>query len=97
MTITTCKMCAAPLQKPPSGPMPTYCGEGCKQAARRAVRRLDASLAQLEDEARYHRKAARFGTGSPDHHLAVAEYLAEEIAAAENRMRDLSSEGDHQS
>ncbi len=94
MTEKSCVMCAHRLSKPRSGPWPRYCGSGCKQAARRAARRLDAALGALEGRERWHREQARFGTGTPAHHLAVAEHLRAEIATAEARMSTLLDVGD---
>jgi len=89
MTEKSCVMCAHPLSKPRSGPWPRYCTTGCKQAARRAARRLDAALGVLEDRERWHREQAVFGSGTPAHHLRVAEHLRAEIATAEARMSEL--------
>lgn len=94
MTEKSCVMCANPLSKPRSGPWPRYCGSGCKQAARRAARRLDAALGALEDRERWHREQSKFGTGTPAHHLALAEHLRGEIATAEARMSALLDAGD---
>jgi len=86
MTEKSCVMCANPLSKPRSGPWPRYCGSGCKVAARRAARRVDAALGRLEDRERWHREQAEFGYGRPEHHIAVAEYLRGVIATETAKM-----------
>ncbi len=96
MTPKTCAMCAHPLSKPRTGPWPRYCGTGCKQGARRAARRLDTALGVLEDRERWHREQAVFGSGTPAHHLRVAEYLRAELAMGTERMRDLLNIEDDQ-
>jgi len=63
-------------------------------AARRAARRLDAALGHLEDRERWHREQAKFGSGRPEHHLAVAEHLRSEIATETAKMAALDGGDD---
>jgi hypothetical protein len=48
--MNNCKKCGAPLQIPPTGRRPEYCGQGCRRLSEFEIRRLSRELDRLETQ-----------------------------------------------
>jgi predicted nucleic acid-binding Zn ribbon protein len=89
--VRTCRICGAPIEpRSKTGRPSVYCSVGCRRASEYELRRLQARLIRLEDEAERCRRdrsgLAHMDGGTAAEHSADIE---REILRAAQRLREL--------
>ena len=82
----TCLICGTNIAAKPTGRPPTFCSTGCRRMAEYDIKRLNATIVELEDQARRLRDPARIPYSKDAEH---AEFIQAEIGDAREKLREL--------
>lgn len=88
-----CRKCYRPLSElADTGRPPAYCSVGCRRAAERELKRLDAQMAEAERMIGVYRRTLEgvgSGTGQPGRPRQHFDWWSGELSRLEARMREL--------